>query len=167
MLNLLDANDLLATDNAIAWLVGGPDPKMRGQVTAYIRKLSDDTKVLHYRGLGGGYCLWPHTSVDIDGLFKKARATLGRVSRVSKELPAYLDSRPIVARRHYIETGNLRHFDVRYCNVDEITQHMAADDCNADGLVLVPLPDTAQEVSPGTSKPATCGRFKTSHFWCE
>jgi len=145
LLNLLDTNDLLATENAITWLVGGPNEHARDQVGLAIKKLCNETGILHYRGLGGGYCLWPHTSVDIDGLYSDVLIKLGSVSKVSQQLPTFLDNKPIVARRHYIETGNLRYFEIRYCRVDRIAEQASMVDVDADGLVLVPLPDTAQE----------------------
>jgi hypothetical protein len=46
------------------------------------------------------------------------------ILRISKAIPTYqrvaslirddLETRPLVAKRHYIETGNLRHFAVEY-----------------------------------------------------
>lgn len=147
LLNLVDATDFLATDKFVSWLVAGPNARARARVVAVLEKLSGHERKLHYRGLGGGYCLWPHTSVDLDALLKDTHQKLGRISAVSRELPSYLNNRPIVARRHYIETGNLRHFDVRYCRADTIAQHINSDRVEADGLVLVPLPDTAQDVT--------------------
>ena len=56
-----------------------------------------------------------------------------------------LESRPIVARRHYIETGNLRHFDVHYCSVNELSGLFERRLTVADGLIIVPLCETPTE----------------------
>ena len=40
-----------------------------------------------------------------------ARRAIDTPRRVASLIKDYLETRPIVARRHYIETGNLRHFD--------------------------------------------------------
>jgi hypothetical protein len=50
-----------------------------------------------------------------------------------------------VARRHYIETGNLRHADVRYCPVKYLPAVLKEDATNADGLIIVPLCETLAE----------------------
>ena len=57
----------------------------------------------------------------------------------------YLETRPIVARRHYIMTGNLRHFRVQYLPVSDLTDAWVPDNPSSDGLILVPLCDTASE----------------------
>jgi hypothetical protein len=55
-----------------------------------------------------------------------------------------LETRPLVARRHYIETGNLRHFDVHFVPAMEL-QETVAGKSRADGLVVVALCETEAE----------------------
>jgi hypothetical protein len=50
-----------------------------------------------------------------------------------------------VARRHYIQTGNLRHFEVKYVDVASLKEHISAP-FTADGKILVPLCETQQDV---------------------
>ena len=76
--------------------------------------------MLYDRGIAGGLCLWPHTSVDLDAAYKKAESAVGDIQRVSEQIKDYLDPRPIVARRYYIQTGNLRHFDIQYLSAIRI-----------------------------------------------
>ena len=50
-----------------------------------------------------------------------------------------------VARRHYIETGVLRHFDVRYCSVAELPGVAEEVQSSADGQIIVPLCETVND----------------------
>ena len=50
-----------------------------------------------------------------------------------------------MARRHYIETGNLRHADVRYCPVKDLPAILKEEATDADGLIIVPLCETLAE----------------------
>jgi hypothetical protein len=66
------------------------------------------------------------------------------VDRVSAQLKPYLDERPILARRHYIETGTLRHFEVRYVEPSAFSD-IVARPTDADGLVVVTLCESVDE----------------------
>ena len=58
-------------------------------------------------------------SVDLDAAYKNAERAVGDIQQVSEQIKVYLEPRPIVARRHYIQTGNLRHFEVQYLSGSE------------------------------------------------
>lgn len=64
--------------------------------------------------------MWPHTSVDLEDAYERASQVLGTLSRITDMVKDYIELRPIVARRHYIQTGNLRYFEVHYCSVAEL-----------------------------------------------
>jgi hypothetical protein len=57
-----------------------------------------------------------------------------------------LDTRPIVARRHYISTGNLRNFEVVYCNLGELQSLIKTPLNEADGRIVIPLCETVEEM---------------------
>jgi hypothetical protein len=146
LLNLLN-DDLLATEETVVCAVAGGDHGQQRQVKAALEKLQRVKRVLYNRGRGGGLCLWPHTSVDLEKAYEDARRAVQTPQRVASLIKEHLESRPIVARRHYIETGNLRHFDVRYCSVKDLPGLF--EDCNggADGVIVVPLCETVSEHS--------------------
>ena len=114
MLNLLNANDLLPTESIVVQAVAGTQDDLRSRATHTIDTLKDGKRILYDRGIAGGLCLWPHSSVDLDSAYKDAGRAIGSIDKVSERIQAYLEPRPIVARRHYIETGNLRHFRIQY-----------------------------------------------------
>ena len=146
MLNLLNANDLLPTETLVVRAVARQTRKhSRQRVTNAIDTLKRKKRVLYDRGIAGGLCLWPHTSVDLDAAYKKAEQTVVDIQRVSEEIKDYLDPRPIVARRHYIRTGNLRHFEVQYLSASEFAGFTCPLNENVDGKIVVVLCDSFQE----------------------
>jgi sulfur relay (sulfurtransferase) DsrF/TusC family protein len=144
ILNLVDSPQLLATEDAIAIAV---DSSLKGSVTKVrlsIRALKSNKGILYYRGPAGGYCLWPHTSVNLERVYQDARDIVSVPQQVSPLICEKLETRPLVARRHYIETGNLRHFNVHFVPVAEM-QNAVMMQANADGQVIVILCETEIE----------------------
>ncbi|OJW07448.1 MAG: hypothetical protein BGO49_26140 [Planctomycetales bacterium 71-10] len=140
VLNLLDDPDLRASDDSLLLAVAPSRP--RDDLSEAIQELRRKTRVLYHRGAAGGYCLWPHTSVNLDRAYQAAVRAVGVPSPIAPHLRADLETRPLVARRHYIETGNLRHFIVRYGAADELEALIEDDHRRADGIILVALCET-------------------------
>jgi len=148
LLNLIDANNLLATEEAIVLAVAGEvEGISANHVRRAIKKLHREKSILYYRGASGGYCLWPHTSVNLDRAYEDSARTLGSLPphRVSPLIESYLETRPLVARRHYIETGNLRHFEVRFAPVEKLAESVRFSYDTADGRIVVALCETSEE----------------------
>jgi hypothetical protein len=76
--------------------------------------------------------------------FETAQRALGPIDRISEQLKPYLNRSPVLARRHYIETGTLRHFEVRYAEVAALSE-AAARVTEGDGLVVVALCESREE----------------------
>src|ERR1041384_5084235 len=106
LLNLLDSDGLIANEKTIALALGSEDVSAKQIETtmASLRK----RHVLYSRGAAGGFCLWPHSSVNLELAYENARKAIGTPQRVAPLLSKQLETRPLVARRHYIQTGNLR-----------------------------------------------------------
>lgn len=144
VLNLIDVPGLLATDETVALAVAGSSPDAFRSVQTMLRDLQRKKSVLYYRGAAGGYCLWPHTSVNLERAYQEAVKAVPMPSRVAPLIRERLEIRPLVARRHYIETGNLRHFRVDYSAPGEIAAALKAED-GSDGRVLVALCESEAE----------------------
>lgn len=138
VLNLLDEADLAPTDEAIQAALCGPSGLGAHKVRAALDNLHKTRRVLFRRGASGSYCLWPHTSVDLEAALEKATKAVGQMPNVGDALREFLETRPIVARRHYIQTGNLRYFDVRYCSAGDLEKAILQP-TEADGLIVVAL----------------------------
>ena len=143
LLNLVSSIEFAATAEVVTLAVADNDPEESKAVRAALRKLQG--KVLYNRGKANGYSLWPYTSVDLEKRYQDASAAIGRVRKVGAAIERYLEVRPIVARRHYIQTGNLRHFDVHYCPVSALVPLLEEGSSKADGRIIVPLCETADE----------------------
>ena len=144
-LNLIDSPELAPTEDAIVFAVADGTERAKATVRATLERLHRDRHVLYSRGKLAGYCLWSHTSVNLDVAYEEAgRATVnGR--RVVAWVKEHLEGRPLVARRHYIQTGTLRSFDVAYCDVQDLVQQASAPLGDADGRILIPLCETMQD----------------------
>jgi hypothetical protein len=143
VLNLLDHPDLVPDDASIEKALCGHG----GQSSKLVRQALDSLqkrRVLFRRGIAGGYCLWPHTSVDLESAYERATRALGPVS-VAAHLAGYLPAHSLVARRHYIDTGNLRFFPVRYVRAEEITGAVEKH-CDGDGQIFVVLCESPEEI---------------------
>ena len=144
VLNLLN-DDLLATEESVVCALADDDQAAQRKVRSAIERLRRVKGVIYDRGRAAGLCLWPHTSVDLEKAYDESRRALGPLQRVAGPISDFLETRPIVARRHYIETGNLRHFEVRYCPVAELPGSLEHNPSISDGIILVPLCETEAE----------------------
>ena len=145
ILNLINDGDLLPTEESVVLALARFHHTEQEQVQGTLKKLHRDRRVLYDRGRARGLCLWPHTSVDLEKAYEDARRVVAAPQHVGSLIKDSLESRPIVARRHYIETGNLRHFDVHYCSVNELSGLFERHPTEADGLIIVPLCETPTE----------------------
>ncbi len=141
VLNALDAEHLVATDTVLAAAVADRDSS--GAVKRALARLRK-RGILYARGAAGGYCLWPTTSINLETALESARRALGSLESVASHVAPYLDATPLLARRHYIATGTLRHFEVRYANVATLPDTVARPS-EADGVVVVALCDNAPD----------------------
>ena len=149
LLNLLNSPDPVPSEEAIVLAVGAAAAE---DITrAAIERLHREHQVLYSRGKQGGYCLWSHTSVNLDAAYEAAARAVGHHRKVTAHIKDNLDTRPLVARRHYIQTGNLRHFDVAYCTLAELDKIASEPVPSADGRILIPLCETQEEVNLATS----------------
>jgi hypothetical protein len=146
ILNLLNDGDLLPTEESVVCALGRDTHNPDGEtIRAALKRLQKDRRVLYDRGRARGLCLWPHTSVDLEKAYEDATRAVDAPRRVAAFIRDSLETRPIVARRHYIETGNLRHWDVQYCAVSDLEGLSLDDSAKADGLIVVPLCETSTE----------------------
>ena len=152
MLNLIDSPHHLATEEAISLAVSGSsEAGANKRVKATLRDLQRGKVVLYFRGAAGGYCLWPHTSVNLERAYQEALKAVPTPSNVGTAIRSDLETRPLVARRHYIETGNLRHFAVEYAPPADLPALLERGPQGADGQILVALCETPEEQESATT----------------
>lgn len=146
ILNLLDADDLRPTKEMLEITIAATeDHKLRSLISRNLKKLQSETGVLHKRGRAGGFCLWSYTSVNLELAYERASDAIPNAIKASSRIKDDVETRPVVARRHYIQTGNLRYFGVNYVPVDALPDALGEGESNGDGTLIVPLCDTEEE----------------------
>jgi hypothetical protein len=114
------------------------------EVRHIIDRLRKDGTLFN-RGRAGGYCLWPNTSVNLDDAMKRAEEE-NKTTRVAGLIEKYLPKRPILARRHYIEKGNFRWFEVSYCSSDMLQTTVNNSWDSGDGQIIYVLCENDAEI---------------------
>ncbi|MFA9199573.1 MAG: hypothetical protein ACEQR8_00055 [Cypionkella sp.] len=140
ILNLVDADDLLPTTAA---LVAAFSHLPGEKVQAALAQLRD-RGFLFQRGLAGALRLWPNSSVSLDAALDKAVRALGPVETVAGAIEPFLDKEPVLARRHYVEKGTLRYFELRYAAAAALKDSLKKAP-EGDGAIVIALADTEQE----------------------
>lgn len=146
VLNMLDDQRLVASEPVLAAALEKTCIPGQNNFAQSLKSLRRKKRVLFYRGAAGGYCLWPYTSVNLELKYAEAERIVRKETNVVDAVTENLVQRPIVARRHYVETGNLRHFDLVYVKSFELDEAIKRWKPNeADGAVFVPLCQTVAE----------------------
>ncbi|AKD56963.1 hypothetical protein [Spirosoma radiotolerans] len=139
LMNLLNTSDLVASKQALSLALD-----IGNDIEAALIRLQE-LHMLHFRGIAGGFCVWSTSSVNLNDARAEAKKALGTVTNLPALIRERLEVRPLVARRHYISTGNLRYFDVKYVEVASLSNKLNTD-TSADGLIIVPLCETPTDV---------------------
>ena len=114
------------------------------EIEQAVRSLSRRSVVV-FRRHTGSYALWEGSDVDIDDRLQSARQSVERDQNLAALLARQVPPRPLIARRHYFQTGTLRYFDAVYCDrgdfhADLFRTKITGDVGEADGRVLLCLP---------------------------
>jgi len=148
ILNMLDTQKLTASEEALKFAMTKTCVAGTQVFSTTLQNLRAKKRVLYYRGSKGGYCLWPYTSVNLELKYADAERAVKKVNDVVGAISETLNHRPIVARRHYVETGNLRHFDLIYMKATEFASTVNEwQPDKADGAIFIPLCQTKAEHS--------------------
>lgn len=126
-----------------------------------VNDLGEQLKKLSKQGIvfnrgRAGYSLWPHSSVNLDFRYQEAKEQSSITPSIAQVVSSRIDVRPVVARGHYIRTGNLRHCSVQLMLATEfIKQNDKAQfepKHPADGSLTVVLCNNSEEQSEARKK---------------
>lgn len=160
LLNFLDDPSLAATREAVVLAVAGTDRRGGDRARQAIARLAGEARILYDRGAAGALCLWPHTSVDLDEAFAAAERAIGQAGSMSDQLKRLVRTDPIVARRHYVERGTLRHFDVICLDGEDFETDVEAaivpGPQTPDGRVILILSPTEQARADAWERLSAC-----------
>lgn len=109
--------------------------------------------ILIFRKFKNAYALWDGSDLDLDGLIDSARADTSPYANLATRLSRIAPPRPLVARRHFHETGSFRYFEVRYADERLVLEdrEFVPEDCVADGVLWIVLP-TSESAEAGVAR---------------
>lgn len=105
-----------------------------------------DQSVLTFRKFNDTYRIWEGSDVDLDERIAEGERKTRDTLSISAILGRYLQSRPLVARRHSFETGALRFFSVNYVDDADMLQRQVGLNPASDGQVVVCLSSSVSQV---------------------
>lgn len=157
ILNTIEASELLPTEELLVLALDDPSD-LRTTLKQLVTR-----GTLYLRGRSGGYALWPHTSVNLEAAITEAREVVTSIPSIADAIRHWLETRPIVASRHYIETGTLRHFEIVYTTASQLeTDNSILEPVfPADGRLVVVLCENKtqqQQVEAFAAKVEDCDR---------
>ncbi len=144
LINLINDPAVAATEGLLRAAVD------HAELPAAIKRLHTTASIIHERGNAKGFALWPHSSVNLDSAIEQADEALANQAVTARSVAAMLPPQSMVARRHYIETGNLRHFAIHYLDWQNFRDCLNArlpDASGADGQILIVVTNDARDVT--------------------
>jgi hypothetical protein len=128
----------------------------RKQIAFALRGLYDDDVVeatlnelvarkhITYRPHRDSFVIWEGSDLNVDELLQTAKRDIGEDYPLIKLLEQYVDTTPLVARRHSYQTGAVRYFVVRFVDAQEIANlPPVSTDIDGEVLYLAPTDEDA------------------------
>ncbi len=137
---------LVCNPTDVAWCLGVDQEEAAEALKTLVGR-----GVAHKRSFRGDFSLWSHTSVDLETWLEDARTMVPATDALERHFEMLPPARPIVAQRHYHQTGTMRTFD----NV--VGTKAIEPTGQADGTILVmPVnPDEDPEVAAERARNAS------------
>lgn len=152
ILNVLGPNAPLKATEAVL-TVALPESRSVPETLRTLRR----RELLTFRQVNQSFRLWEGGAIDIEALLQKARQQLRCEGPAFLELVReHISLRPLVARKHCLQSGAYRFFDVEYAAsiADSSLPQKEKSSCEA-GRVLVLLPMSAYEQLEEEARTAT------------
>jgi len=135
LLNLLEPQPGLSVSReAVSFAVA--DALDDADTTKTLQRLVEKG-LLYIRPATQEYCLWPQSSVDVAEELRRIRAVSPPVTRLGSLIAHLPHARPVVAHRHYLETGTLRAAHVDLLDSSEALTREYKVPAGGDGAIVV------------------------------
>ena len=112
--------------------------------------LQKDRHVLYRRGRSGGYCLWSHTSVNIEAAYDEAGRAVGAPQRVTTRVLDYSTRDRSSLERTTLRPGISDSSKSGIARWQEREKAAAEPLVNSDGRIVIPLSETEEEARLAT-----------------
>lgn len=139
-----ERSGLLASDDVIHSVVADLSPKQLKECLAQLRSWS----VVSYREHLGAHTIYAGSDFDLQAALEAAAEKMGEVDVGRLKQLAHL--RPIVAKRHYHDTGTLRWFEVDVVALRDVQSRVSAFTPNGamgQFLLVVPPPEESDRAA--------------------
>jgi hypothetical protein len=131
---------LKADTKTIEFCVGASKAKIKGAV----KDLQNDS-ILVYREFKGAFQLWDGSDIDPQQCLANARKHVIAQGDVAKHVQAFADVPPLIATKHYLETGTLRSLECSFAS-DGLGVDLTQYEGDHDGVLILGFPDSSQEI---------------------
>jgi len=139
LLGLLGSRSVRASRELLCFALR-PRAGSEGAIDEALERLTASSQVV-FRRHSDAFALWEGSDIDLDAHFDDARRKSPGVEEIASLLGERMVLRPWVARRHFIETGTLRYFDVTLGTPAGAASSAEAALDGADGRIVYLLPD--------------------------
>jgi hypothetical protein len=112
------------------------DEKIKSTDVSQALERLQQRSVIIYRRYNNGFSLWEGSDIDIEARLKDARNHIDANESLAESLTKYFKPRPVVARRHSLESGTLRFFAVRYADVNTFDSSIEEALGDTDGVII-------------------------------
>jgi hypothetical protein len=141
-----DATGLAASEDILFAALGDTDRASRAEIRRSLDRLKTGSFVV-YRKYRDAYQVWEGSDLDLEALVRAASRQIDPQTGLLARLNRVMLPRPILARRHLMQTGTLRYYTVRYTDESILDGVAASDSGGADGYAWVILPSDASSAS--------------------
>ena len=138
--------NLKASDELLYYALDNNTEEFATEFKNALSTLKRRSIVIH-RSYNDVYALWEGSDIDIEARLRDAAAHVDTKASLATDLSHYMPTRPLVARRHLFQTGTLRHFAVRYTDLENFDADLREPLGDADGLILYALPVSEEGVT--------------------
>lgn len=139
------SRNLKASDKVLRYALDDGTAGFAEEFTDALETL-EKRSIVTYRRYNDAYALWEGSDIDIEARLSEASKHIDLSVRVATNLSRLLPQRPLVAKRHLLQTGTMRCFDIRFSDVEGFEADLRAPLDDADCLVLYVLPEDELEV---------------------
>lgn len=118
------------------------------------------SSLIIYRRYNKAFALWEGSDIDLDERVREARVHTDTNVSLAESLTKNFKPSPTVAKRHSLQKGTLRFFDVRYASVTDFETQIGDPLGNADGRILYAIALNDEEVKELAAKAKSQKRSK-------
>ncbi|GHC42493.1 hypothetical protein GCM10010096_11630 [Alcaligenes pakistanensis] len=133
--------------------------KKRESLDEALKKLSD-LKVVLYKNYTGAWSVFEGSDFDIDGAVAQTLAASPGIDYA--RLAQLMGLHPIVAKRHYHETGSMRWMELSLCSIDQ-AEKLAADyypKKGEFGTFILALPSKGMSLREARLRAQACSKLR-------